>query len=402
MVWEYIKQAVLASLSFVSSVLGATAGIFLYPLVNLFRLTLTTLLFILTLPILIPYFAVMFGVITSRAGLGVIAAIVVSIGSLFALIGLAVCILPALFLANALLILLPSPIDGFKIGWNEGLFSLLTKSFSLCVFGRPSRFQEPQQPEHWWEFAGANGMDYHAILVRFEEAAANARRRPMTLAEFDACELSQADFFDLKSTRLARLTDAEIRQLEPSDIDDRQMSVLKRRCIQGEILSPADMLSLKAAKEFEAYKDLRRLETDTCSILADRPERDNTILLVKQYKDGDRWFPVPGVVNVHDKESLQTWLVGREGLPGNAVHPSNRDLILAPPRYQVGLITYETRYIFHPYYVAEEGVDQPGVSHEVNQFTAILRARLRQMRVAVGHVERDEHVIDMGAAFSLP
>lgn len=171
----------------------------------------------------------------------------------------------------------------------------------------------------------------------------------MTEEEFNAMELSTAEITILKSQRLP-LSDENIRHLERS----------------------TDAVVVAKLRE---YKNLLRLETDLCSILFDRPERQDTILLVKQYKNGSIWLPVPGVADIFDKNSLKTWFVSSPENPTIAVHPKNRDRIKLPSPHTVGTVNYRTRYVFHPYYPADEDSGL-GLSQEINQLSEELRGFL--------------------------
>ncbi len=109
---------------------------------------------------------------------------------------------------------------------------------------------------------------------------------------------------------------------------------------------------------------------------------------MKQYQQGQQWYPVPGEVNIFDRNALKVCLVGTDTLRGNAVHPLTRDVISTPSPHAIDGVAHETRYIIHPYYVANEEATQLGMCEEVNQLAGQLRARLHQIQV-LQNVQRD-------------
>ncbi len=366
--FDVIKRAIVATFSFISSALGATLGVFLYPLASLIRLMLSFFTYSLNIAVTIPILAVSAGFFLSTYF--DVSLLNSTVGSFFvagALTGLAMGILPLLLTIAAVRTLITSPLQVLKVGWNFGLITLLVNSFGL-LRGQSERLPiapgvnlllPPQ------ELFGIDGVDYNTLLQQLGEHAVEASRRPMTEEQFNACALSPIELHAIQDSRAALITPVEMRQLEADG---------------------------GAAAKLVEYKNLKeRLETDHCSFLQDRPERDDTVLLVKQYKMGAQWFPVPGVASIFDKTALKTWLVGTNDLRGNAIHPLTRDEILAPTPYRKDHIDHETRYVFHPYYVASED-DQPGVSQELNELTHFLRNRLQYLPAVANEFDHDvEH-----------
>ncbi len=162
-------------------------------------------------------------------------------------------------------------------------------------------------------------------------------RNPMTDVQFQQVQLRGAELTSLIRSFSVPLSQDELRRLEQNP---------------------------DASNELQRYRNLLRLKTDECCILQDRPEDNETVLLVKQYQVSNEWLSVPGVVSVQDRESLRGYLLT------DARHPTNRDSIINPPRYVTGNVSYPTRYVIHPYYI---GPDFAGVAQEVNLLTLHLR-----------------------------
>lgn len=167
-------------------------------------------------------------------------------------------------------------------------------------------------------------------------------RHPMTHEQFQQAQLRGAELASLISAWSVPLSEDEIRCLGQNP---------------------------EACTELQRYINLLRLKTDECCILQDRPENESAVLLVKQYQVLNQWFPVPGVVSVHDRESLRGYLMTDDS------HPTNRDSIINPPMYESGNVAYPTRYVIHSYYI---GPNSAGVAQEVNLLTLRLRAFLER------------------------
>lgn len=352
--------------SFINRGLAAILGMMLYPLINLLRLSrsaVTVALIAAAVLLAIPFLAIMAGGMQSTEG----ASLLVSIGSgigVFVAIPLIVSFLPVIFGAAAISTFVYSIAKGLSIGWNDGLPTLSSKLgswlfsksddfsydwFALELFGvkRDSSFSFTRMMRTLQPVSEEEALRLQ--IEASEAAAVEAARRHMTVEEFDALELSAAEINAIKIKRLAPLSAEELTLLEGD---------------------------ASIARELAAYKALQRLETDDCGLLLSRPERLDTILLVKQYKtSAGKWLPVPGVVNIYDKDMLKAWFVGGEDHSGNATHPINRDAIKNPSPYELDGIEYETRYVFHSYYPQDEA-EGPGMCEERNLLTATLRARL--------------------------
>ncbi|WP_133127914.1 hypothetical protein [Legionella nagasakiensis] len=347
---QRLKARLNASFLFLGKLISAGLGIIFYPIGNLYRLSVAFLSISIIAFIAIPVLSIMaasflHSLIPSMGWLGA------SVGGILtasALIGLTSALIPTAFLISGLFTLIKSPIEGAKIGWNEGFVAMLRSVFQ----GRSQ--VTANAPRGAGRFAIGvpglgEGIDFQQILEQLGERAANAARQPLTEMQFNALQLPHAEVRALKSGQLPPLTEEELSMLQAT----------------GDI-------QIKAM--VERYRNLQRLETENCSIVLERPEREDTILLVKQYQQDGQWLPVPGVVNVFDKSSLKMYFVGNETTRGNGIHPLNRDNILTPSNYADAEGTsYPTRYVMHHYYV-DSGC---GISQEVNQLTAKLRNCLR-------------------------
>ena len=374
---QAIRRALLAMFSFISSFLGAALGFFLYPLARLYRLASITFVVAGIAGIAIPILGGVFGYYASRAGLGLLPSILAGIVATTALTGLLVGVFPILVAYSALRTIIVAPFEGVRKGWSDGLFSTIANFFRIA-FGREQQVENPAATQNTAQNAfgllGLGGFDYQAMIQQLTEQAANAARQPMTAEEYTRLELSQVEIAALKANRSAPLTAAELTALEPSEEQKVRITALKARMEQGQILSTEEAGLLKAAAELESYKNLQRLKTDNCTILAGRPEREDTIVLTKQYKVGQQWLPVPGVADIFDKDQLKSWFVGEGETRGNAVHPLTRDNVKQPSPHKINGVDHETRYEYHSYY-AQGDASEEGLSQELNQLTPILRAR---------------------------
>ena len=407
---EVLRGVFGAALSYIGAVLAATLGAFLYPSVTLFSFAganLRVIFFILA--IVIPSLAIEAGhYLNTEYAVGLIGSISAGLVVSGALVGLLIGALPLLFIRSTLRILINTPLQGLRAGWNEGFVALFVYAKNAIFLGERMledvvdqdiidipgvHFNQILQRLHEAMMCDARVADelqplanplvevpvlthrvvdlneffmtmltaaliaglqpepdeLNAIVLRLGTEMMNAARRPMTEGEFISCQLSQVEISALKSNRRARLTMDEIRRLELSDV----------------------------TTELNAYKNLLRLDTDLCAISLDRPSREDAVLLVKQYKNRAEWVPVRGSAHIYDKEMLRGYFMV------NAVHPTNGDLILAPSRHRMDGVEHETRYILHPYYVGAG----PGVSQEGNALTKLLRNRLQRMPINEVHDE---------------
>ena len=113
------------------------------------------------------------------------------------------------------------------------------------------------------------------------------------------------------------------------------------------------------------YNNLHtRLEQDVCPILFDRPEKNETVLLVKYYQRDEQWLPIPNSSYIFDKSSLQGWLAG------HSPHPNTRDSITNPAQYE----GCPTRYKSYPYYSSADSTS--GNSEELSGMATALRAHI--------------------------
>lgn len=385
MMWEQIKQSLRVLFSYTSSVSGAAVGLFVYPAARLFRLAILTSVLASLLSFAIPILAGAAGYYIHRAGFGVMGSILFSVGIAAGLTGFVAGVMPVLFAYAAVQTLFTAPIEGVKKGWKDGLFSLLANTIRI-VFGMERPEHQEQQGNHTrnvLDLFGLGGFDYNHMLEQLANGAANAARQPLTEDEFNRLEISAMDLRELKRERQPPLTAPELKKLEPSAEEKSKISAIESKVTRGVPLLPTEKDMLKAAKQLESYKTLQNLKTDSCSILAGRPERADTILLVKQYQTADgQWLPVPGAAKIFDKDGLKSWFVGSntegEGTRGNAIHPMTRDNIKQPEAYKIDDVEYATRYVMHLFYAADDASEE-GLSQEMNILTPILRARAQQM-----------------------
>ena len=354
---EHLARALLTTLSYLYLTLSAVLGFILYPLFKLFLLGSAAFRYSFMSAIWIPTLAIIITInVSSALNIDVLSSIALGILTTTALAGLFVGVLPVLVLFKAFYLLIRAPYEGAKIGWNEGLYAL----FSICfhALDEPSLVEEEQNADPigdgLLDFLGINTND---LLEQLGLLTVDAARPALSEDEFNACELSAEEFGAMQANQLPPLTVDEIAKLE-ADGSPAVLDVLKK------------------------YKDIERYKTDTCPILAFRPEREETILLVKQYQHNGQWHPIPGSAHIFDKASLKIALVGTltdEGttISGHGDHPVTRDKILRPSNYQVDENTsYETRFVFHRYYANDVG---EGLCQEANLLTRILRDRLQEL-----------------------
>jgi hypothetical protein len=191
--------------------------------------------------------------------------------------------------------------------------------------------------------------------------ALDEQASPPTEEQFKRLQLSDGEYNVLKSAQLPEFTSDEINRLRLLD-DDETKDLLKR------------------------YENLKRLRTDDCMITQVRPEKGDTILLGKQLLRGGQWLPVPGVSHVFDRNELKSWFLKKP------VHPTERDNILDPDKYQVGADELRTRYVYHDYYPSSESMR--GVSQEENHIAASLKAKLQR----VPEICQDEDEVEPGCS----
>lgn len=125
------------------------------------------------------------------------------------------------------------------------------------------------------------------------------------------------------------------------------------------------------------YNNLKyRMNEAECPILITQPERDEAMILTKQYQKNCTWLPVPNQSTLFDKESLIKLCSMT-----NPRHPTTRDSLQYPDQYVLAGTSYETRYAFHPYYVNET---DKGVCQELCMMETELRERLASL--SAGHI----------------
>jgi hypothetical protein len=335
----------------------AVLGFFLYPLLGFGRIWYSAMSLMVVSAIAIPFLAILIGTnIYHHFGLfPSIAATAISAGALFSL---AFTVLPIGSFFSFLHTLLNYPLKGVSIGWNDGFTALFENPHN-----RERRINPYPHPDWVFEYMGQpqNGMDMAAILDRIGREAVQAARRPLTDEQFASLEMSTSEYETLTAQMQEVLTDEEVAILKNSD------EVTK--------------------KLLERYENLNRLQHDNCSILQMRPERDDTIVLMKQYKLGQVWHPIPGICHIFDRESLAGWLKtdGVHPTQNSVDDPTHKDKILTPGKHKIGADEFETRYCFHKYYPPRS---ERGVCQEVNQLLIQLKEKLQS--VPVNHAGKDD------------
>lgn len=150
------------------------------------------------------------------------------------------------------------------------------------------------------------------------------------------------------------LSAKEIWEIEQNDkrLDDNEITLIK------------SSNNNEINELFNRYEALiERLDKDECPVSLGRPEKDNTIVLMKQYYINNQWLPVPNSSTIFDKESLNVTLSTHTN------HPLTRDSFLSPPNYE----GHETRHRIHPYYTNSK---PDGISQELNCLCHELRKKL--------------------------
>lgn len=135
---------------------------------------------------------------------------------------------------------------------------------------------------------------------------------------------------------------------------DKQIETINK--LIAELAQSKDSLSSRVNSQLEdlqivlsQYKELSKKLEEVRSALRDKDktritdemiaynEVETPILLVKQYKQGEKWHNVPANSYVTDKQGLLQWL------KTNPKHPLNKDLLKHPEPYD----KKETRYIWY-------------------------------------------------------
>jgi len=259
--------------------------------------------------------------------------------------------------------------EGGVIGWNEGVTGLWNNIYDVFQTGS-SIFTPQELDEHFYPGLELNGdldvsnaeseaayleevrqfqgeSHYQLVLQQFRQSGVVRNLQPMSEEYYASMKLTVPEQRQLIRNSPTPLTVEEIRIL----------------------LNAGD----KGIKEHvEHYKVLQMLATEKCAILQDRPEnKQDTILLVKQYQKDRVWLPVPLGTHVFDKDSLKQWLLE------HAVHPLTRDKMTQPSDYEADNVLYPARYIVHDYYLDKSYPH--GFSQEMADLTATLRTSLAVM-----------------------
>ena len=289
---------------------------------------------------------------------------IITFASTLNLVVLGASIILAWIFFSATVDLITSIITGARFGWRSGFVGVVSSIFN-----------------------GFGGMGLSIIVINplfiFKAArtitAAQNTIAPRTqhvlmklLSPFrgDEIDLPTEEQFD----RLA-LTENEVTAIG----DDQQ------------VLLDDEMTLLQSSVEPEtthlltAYCNLKqRLDNDECPILFDRPERADSIIMVKQYFRDNQWLPVPTQSTLFDKNMLKNSFLS------DPRHPMTRDSFISPKKHTVEDTAYETRYRFHNLYI--DGLT-PGISQELNVMGAQLKALLQTMP----RIELSENKLDAPA-----
>ncbi len=102
--------------------------------------------------------------------------------------------------------------------------------------------------------------------------------------------------------------------------------------------------NLQYHMKINSYLNLKnRLDTQACSILQERPDNENVIVLTKQKMKHNTWEVVMGASQIFDKDSFCDWIRAKGE---KAFHPITRDDLF--PRDNT---SQNTRYVWHNYYI---------------------------------------------------
>lgn len=397
-----------AIIQFIGRTGAAIIGAILAMITEMMKLPVRTVLFGLFI-VSVPFFVLLLSIQTGIAAyehFGVLGACVATLGSavIYLVMALAVVIGKALdeitrFVLIAISSIFIAPFQGAYNGWNAGLMATINGLVDL--FSR-DYVDVINSYRRIWQQAAINIPDENDNVAELNQ--------PPAVAEVFENHQHQSDHFSLESIALSA----------------REFNALKADYVRQKPLTKAELATLRSDStdstvkiKVDAYTNLERLITDECSISIERPNRENTILLVKQYckldpdKPGTKkWLPVPNMAYIFDKAQLSDW-VAQNPLNPIGSDPLERDKTLQlnpvdfPDHYysvDQGLgkkIDYETRYVFHDYYVTE---DEPhhnvtiafdskelGICQEVVLLTAELRSHLQNLSPIQAEEEEDEN-----------
>ena len=345
---------------FINYVVAAGLGAFLYPLRRLLEVSVFAFFSLCGFSMLFLFVPIIVG--ATLPGSMWVTSIFTSVLILTAIAGLAIVIVPTLTLMGILRALIVAPIRGIISGWKDGLravikgepvhaggegsyTTILNAIFDLDHINQnDGAFRTVMRDLFGIDIRGLMDSPEHVHdIAEIFETASTSVPHPITEMEYMALQLPATEITEMSNLQLPLLTTEEVVALQVAGV----------------------------SAQLAAYNNLRRLETDICPILQERPEREDTILLVKQYEitveHEKRWVPIPGAVHIYSNNMLKGYCLV------NAIHPINQDLIQQPSVFKVNGVTHQTRYIVHPYYVNDAGT---GISQEVIQLTALLREHL--------------------------
>lgn len=394
-----------AIIQFIGRTGAAIIGAILAMITEMMKLPVRTVLFGLFI-VSVPFFVLLLSIQTGIAAyehFGVLGACVATLGSavIYLVMALAVVIGKALDeITRSVLIAISSifiaPFHGAYNGWNAGLMATINGLVDL--FSR-DYVDVINSYRRIWQQAAINIPDENDNFAELNQ--------PPAVAEVFENHQPQSDHFSLESIALSA----------------PEFNALKADYVRQKPLTKAELARLRSDStvkiKVEAYTNLERLIADDCAISIERPNRDNTILLVKQYCKPDidkpgskKWLPVPNMAYIFDKDELAGWVAKNPVNPiGYDPLERNKTLELNPVGFpdhyysvDQGLgkkIDYETRYVVHPYYVTEDephhivtigcGRNELGICQEVIQLTAELRSHLQNLSPIQAEEEEDEN-----------
>ncbi len=194
--------------------------------------------------------------------------------------------------------------------------------------------------DHW-------NLDFYRVFDRYRPEHQGQDRQPVR-DSIHSLNLSDPEFEALQAIQQPRLNSNELERL-------------------AQAIDPNIIYRLGNYNELSA-----RLDVDPCLITSERPSKQDTVLLMKQYFDGQRWTPVPGTSYIFSEENLVRW----HQMPDKTNHIIFGDNLYIPNHYE----GFETRYVSHRYYDTPES--QVGISQELSEQADFLRQYLgRQPKV---------------------
>lgn len=350
LLFKLIKGLFMAILKYLNKVLGAIGGMILYPIKSiLVNLTLLLLSLVGTVAalVLIPLLFTILGIgVTDSLFGGLVAGIISFVAVLALAIPFTLISLP-LQLYWGIKSFILSIFVGAVHGFEKGLFFdvLNTFAFRFTLFSPTLQFlrgitisvsgREPINQAQWDELDGENDninyMDLEDVPVAHNHQAPNIDGEVMP-----------------QQSRFVPLTPEQINKAK-TDGDETLSTLIGRYENLYDRLDAVD----------RALADNGEMPEDECVTFFDIAQPS---LLVKEYRDGERWKIVPASTKIVDKTNVKQWF------DQNGVHPLTRERILAPKPYE----GKETRYRFYDYHSKDD-------AQELKEAAAGVRQRLAQL-----------------------